>query len=78
MAKRQGRKSAAQTPAPPKERIFGSKKNPKGSASSEKTASKIQLSDQIIKTLEKKLKEFKEKYPSKKNTGSLVLSTAVK
>lgn len=67
MAKRQGRKSAAQTPAPPKERIFGSKKNPKGSASSEKTASKIQLSDQIIKTLEKKLKEFKEKYPSKKN-----------
>ena len=67
MAKRQGRKSAAQTPAPPKERIYGSKKNPKGSASSEKTASKIQLSDQIIKTLEKKLKEFKEKYPSKKN-----------
>jgi len=67
MAKRQGRKSAAQTPAPPKERIFGSKKNPKGSASSEKTASKIQLSAKIIKTLEKKLKEFREKYPSKKN-----------
>ena len=67
MAKRQGRKSAAQTPAPRKERIYGSKKNPKGSASSEKTASKIQLSQDILKGLEKKLKEFKEKNPSKKN-----------
>ena len=69
MAKRQGRKSAAQTPAPPKERIYGSKKNPKGSASSEKTASKIQLSQDILKGLEKKLKEFKEKNPSKKNVN---------
>ena len=67
MAKRQGRKSAAQTPAPRKERIYGSKKNPKGSASSEKTASKIKLSQDILKGLEKKLKEFKEKNPSKKN-----------
>lgn len=67
MAKRQGRKSAAQTPAPPKERIYGSKKNPKGSAASEKSASKIKLSKDIIAGLEKKLKEFIEKYPSKKN-----------
>ena len=31
--KRSGRKSSAQTPAPKKDRVKGSKKNPKGSAS---------------------------------------------
>jgi len=67
MPKRRGRKSAAQTPAPPKERITGSKKNPKGSASSESTAKGITLSDKIIETLKNKLAEFKKKHPNKKN-----------
>jgi hypothetical protein len=60
MPKRSGRKSAAQTPAPKSERIYGSSKNPKGSASSEKTAKNINLNSRIIKSLEEKLKKFKE------------------
>jgi hypothetical protein len=62
-----GRKSAAQTPAPKKDRIYGSKTNPKGSASSEKSAKSIVLSDKTMKSLQGKLKEFKEKHPAKKN-----------
>ena len=67
MPKRAGRKSKAQTPAPRKERIYGSKKNPKGSAASEKSASKIKLDDKTMTALKNKLKEFKEKHPNKKN-----------
>lgn len=67
MPKRRGRKSAAQTPAPVSERIYGSKKNPKGSASSEKNASAIKLSSDTINVLKGKLDEFKKKHPSKKN-----------
>ena len=66
MPKRPGRKSAAQTPAPKSEQIKGSKKNPKGSAASAKSAQKIALSRKIINTLQKKAKDFNEKYPSKK------------
>jgi len=66
MAKRPGRKSAAQTPAPKSEQIKGSAKNPKGSAASKSTAIKISLSRKIIETLQKKAKEFNDKYPSKK------------
>ena len=65
MAKRPGRKSAAQTPAPAKDRIFGSKKNPKGSAASGKSAKSIKLSASIVTSLKKKLAEFKKKHPSK-------------
>jgi len=63
--KRQGRKSAAQTPAPAKERIYGSKKNPKGSAASKSAASKITLSEGIVDTLKNKADNFNDKYPSK-------------
>ena len=69
MPKRRGRPSAAQTPAPKKDVIYGSKKNPKGSAASEKSASKIKLSEKTIESLEKKLKDFKKKHPSKKNVN---------
>lgn len=63
--KRKGRKSAAQTPAPPKEQIYGSKKNPKGSAASKSAASKIELSTKALEALKNKRAKFKEKYPSK-------------
>ena len=62
MPLRRGRKSAAQTPALKSERIQGSKKNPKGSASSSKTAKSITFSDKTIKSLKNKLDEFKEKH----------------
>ena len=67
MPKRSGRKSESQTPAPPKDRISGSKKNPKGSASSEKSAKKIKLSPEIVASLLRKLKEFKAENPKTKN-----------
>lgn len=66
MPKRAGRPSAAQTPAPKSEKIYGSKKNPKGSAT-EKKAKSIQLSDKTINTLKEKLDNFKKSHPSKKN-----------
>lgn len=67
MSKRRGRKSAAQTPAPKAEQIKGSKKNPKGTAASELSAARIKLSSDTLGALKKKLDEFKEKHPKKKN-----------
>ena len=67
MTKRVGRKSASQTPAPKSDKIYGSKKNPKGSASSEKSAKSIKLSEQTEKVLKNKLSEFKEEHPNKKS-----------
>jgi hypothetical protein len=63
---RKGRKSAAQTKAPVKDRIKGSKVNKKGSASSTARASSILLSDEIISALTKKAQDFNEKYKGKK------------
>ena len=55
-------KSAAQTPAPKADRIYGSKTNPKGSASSRKSAKSIILSAKIVDSLKKKLQEFKKSH----------------
>jgi hypothetical protein len=65
---RRGRKSAAQTPALKSERIYGSKKNPKGSASSEKSAKQITLSEKTMKALQNKLAEFKKSHTNKNIT----------
>lgn len=67
MPKRSGRKSASQTPAPKSDIIYGSKSNPKGSASSEKSAKSIKLSEQTEKVLKEKLSKFKEEHPNKKS-----------
>jgi hypothetical protein len=72
---RKGRKSAAQTKAPPKDRIKGSNINKKGSASSTAKASTIVLSNEIIESLSKKAKEFNEKH--KQNKVSLSTLKAV-
>jgi len=66
MPKRPGRKSAAQTPAPKSDRIYGSSKNAAKSASSEASASSISLSSKITKALENKLEKFKETHNTKK------------
>ena len=65
---RSGRKSEAQTPSPKKDQIKGSKVNPKGSASSTKSAESIELSDSIINTLENKRDEYNKKHPNAKVT----------
>lgn len=59
-------KSLSKTPSPKKDRIYGSKVNPKGSASSEKTASSIKFNPKTIASLTTKLKEFKETNDTKK------------
>jgi hypothetical protein len=66
MPKRAGRPSVAQTPAPKSDKIYGSKKNPKGSATEKKSKS-IKLSDKTIDTLKDKLDSFKKSHPAKKN-----------
>lgn len=57
---RKGRKSLAQTPAPKSERIYGSKVNKEGSASSKDSAKDIKLANEIIDVLEEKLRDFKK------------------
>lgn len=69
--KRRGRKSAAQTPAPRSERIVGSSKNPKGSASSKSSASKIQISKEVEEVLKKKAKDYNESHQSKVTLATL-------
>jgi len=63
---KEGGRTISQTPAPKKDRIKGSKVNPKGSASSEKSAEKIKLSTSIIASLIKKLNKFKETHKTNK------------
>ena len=64
--KRSGRKSAAQTPAPKKERVYGSKKNPVGSAASSSSAKGIVLSENIIESLKQKADDYNSKHPTNK------------
>jgi hypothetical protein len=69
--KRRGRKSAAQTPAPKKDRIKGSAKNRKGSAKSKTSASKITFTE----TTNTKIKNLVKKYNSN-NTKKITVPTA--
>ena len=63
---RPGPKSAAQTPAPLKERIKGSKENPQGTASTRSEAGDIEISAENEEALKNKIAEFKDKHPSRK------------
>jgi lambda family phage portal protein len=56
----------SQTPAPPKERIKGSKENPKGTASTRSKAGDIEISEQNEEALKNKIAKFKDKHPSRK------------
>ncbi len=56
----------SQTPAPPKERIKGSKENPEGTASTRSKAGDIEISAENEKALKNKIAEFKDKHPSRK------------
>ena len=57
------KRTQAQTPAPKKDQVTGSKKNPKGSASGARGG--IKISDQAVKTLEKYRDEHNDKYSAK-------------
>jgi len=56
----------SQTPAPPKERIKGSKDNPEGTASTRSKAGDIEISAENEEALKNKISEFKDKHPSRK------------
>jgi hypothetical protein len=60
----------SQTPAPPKERIKGSKENPEGTASTRSKAGDIEVSAENEEALKNKIAEFKKDHP-KKNAPSL-------
>jgi hypothetical protein len=55
------KRTGASTPAPKKDQIKGSKKNPKGSASSAKKSKKITFSKQVEESLRNKVTEHNEK-----------------
>lgn len=65
---RKGPKSLSQTPAPKKDQISGSLKNPKGSAKSMESAKSIQFSEATDKTIKTKVMAHNLKYPTKKIT----------
>lgn len=69
--KRSGRKSVAQTPAPKKERIVGSKTNPKGSAKSRTSARSISFSATTLDKIKSKVKEY-----NSKNSKKITVPTA--
>ena len=62
---RPGPKSAAQTPAPPKERIKGSKENPEGTAATRSKAGDIEISEANEQALKDKIAQFKKDHPKK-------------
>ena len=68
---KKGGKTIAQTPAPLKDRVYGSSKNKVGSASSQKSAMSIKLNEDIVKTLTNKAKEYNENHSSKVSTSTL-------
>jgi len=63
-----GGRTIAQTPAPASDRVYGSKTNPKGSASDTQLAKSIKFNDSLLKAIENKVKAHNEEYPSKKVT----------
>ena len=63
----------SRTPAPKKDRVFGSDKNKVGSAASKESAKKIKLSEDIITTLSNKAKEYNEE-----NSGNKVTLNTLK
>ena len=66
--KRQGRKSLARTPAPKRERVYGSKVNKPKSASSTSQAKNIEFNDSLIDAISNKVSKYNEKNSTKKIT----------
>jgi 8-oxo-dGTP pyrophosphatase MutT (NUDIX family) len=64
----QGGESLSKTPAPKKERIYGSDKNKPESSKDTKSAEKIEFNEKTLETIKNKVAEHNEKNPSKKVT----------
>jgi len=63
---KKGGRTIAQTPAPKKDRIYGSKVNPKGSAKDAESAKSIQFDESVINALKSKMEDFNSENPDKK------------
>jgi len=61
----------AQTPAPKKDRIYGSKVNKQKSAESKQSAKDIKFSEETIKALQNKVKEYNESHSAKVSLATL-------
>jgi len=61
----------AQTPAPKKDRIYGSKINKQKSAESKQSAKDIKFSEETIKALQNKVKEYNESHSAKVSLATL-------
>lgn len=69
-------KKLSKTPAPKKDKIYGSKVNKPKSASSSSAAKSISFSDSTLKSISNKIKTHNDKNPSKKvslNTAKAVV-----
>jgi len=69
------KRTSAQTPAPPKDRVSGSKKNPKGAASGSRGG--IKIPEKSLKALENYRDEHNEKYTAKSKRVDLGTLKAV-
>lgn len=65
---KKGGRTIAQTPAPKKERIYGSEKNKPESSKDTKSAEKIEFNEKTLETIKNKVAEHNEKNPKKKVT----------
>ena len=63
-------RTISQTPAPKKDRIKGSEKNPQGTASTRSESGGIEVSEQVEETLRNKIADFKKSHPNR-NAPSL-------
>jgi hypothetical protein len=61
----------AQTPAPKKDRIYGSSVNKQKSAESKESAKDIKFSEETIETLQNKVKEYNESHSKKVSLATL-------
>ena len=68
IAYKKGGRTIAQTPAPKKERIYGSEKNKPESSKDTKSAEKIEFNEKTLETIKNKVAEHNEKNPKKKVT----------
>jgi hypothetical protein len=63
---RRGGRTIAQTPAPKSDRVYGSKTNPKGSASDSELAKSIKFNDNLEKAIDNKVIKYNDEHPMDK------------
>jgi hypothetical protein len=61
-----GGRTIAQTPAPKSDRVYGSKTNPKGSASDSELAKSIKFNDNLEKAIDNKVIKYNDEHPMDK------------